>query len=173
MAFTFRPATAADAAPLADFAGRTFREAFGADNRPEDIDLYVAKSYGRDRQLAEILDPAVLTLLAEADGRLAGFVQLRPDIAPACVSGPGLVEVWRFYVDRPWQGRGLARQLMGAAIAAAEARGGRTLWLAVWERNWRALAFYRKCGFAPAGAQPFLLGTDLQSDLVMTRAIGG
>ena len=108
MAFAFRAATAADAAPLAEFAERTFRETFGPDNRPEDMERYIAVSYGASRQRAEILDPALETVLAEAGAALAGFVQLRRGPAPACVNGPAPVEVWRFYVDRPWQGRGLA-----------------------------------------------------------------
>ena len=34
------------------------------------------------------------------------------------------VELKRFYVDKPWQGRGVARQLMDAVETAARARGG-------------------------------------------------
>jgi ribosomal protein S18 acetylase RimI-like enzyme len=172
MAFAFRTATAADAAALAEFAERTFRETFGPDNRPEDMELYIAGSYGADHQRAEILEPALVTLLAEAGGTLAGFVQLRRGKAPACVSGPTPVEIWRFYVDRSWQGRGLAGRMMAEACAGARAGGGQTVWLAVWERNARAIAFYRKCGFAVVGEQPFLLGTDQQNDFVMARGLG-
>ena len=172
MAFAFRTATAADAARLAEFAERTFRETFGPDNRPEDMERYIAGSYGADHQRAEILEPGLVTLLAEAGGTLAGFVQLRQGGAPVCVSGPTPVEIWRFYVDRPWQGRGLAERMMAEACAGARARGGATVWLAVWERNARAIAFYRKCGFAVVGAQPFVLGTDVQNDLVMARTLG-
>jgi hypothetical protein len=41
----------------------------------------------------------------------------------------------------------------------------------VWERNARAIRFYEQWDFHPAGTQPFLLGTDLQTDLVMVRRI--
>ncbi len=171
MAFDFRIAAEPDAELLAEFAERTFRETFGAGNRAEDMELYVGQVYGRDRQRAEILDPAVVTMLAEEGGALAGFVQLRRGEAPACVAGPAPVEIWRFYVDRPWQGSGLAGRMMAEASARARAQGGATIWLAVWERNARAMAFYRKCGLAVVGDQPFLLGTDRQRDLVMARAI--
>jgi len=49
----------------------------------------------------------------------------------------------------------------------ARHRGALTLWLGVWERNDRAQAFYRKCGFTHAGDHIFLFGTDPQTDLVM------
>ncbi|HJS47734.1 MAG TPA: GNAT family N-acetyltransferase [Gemmatimonadales bacterium] len=173
MAATIRIAEAGDAVPLAEFAERAFREAFGPDNRPADMDGYVAGSYGPARQAAELADPAIVTLLAEEGGALTGFVQLRHGPAPACVPGPATIEIWRFYVDRRWQGRGLAGALMDAALAAARARGGRLAWLAVWERNPRAQAFYRKCGFQVVGEQPFQLGADRQRDLVMARAVEG
>jgi ribosomal protein S18 acetylase RimI-like enzyme len=56
---------------------------------------------------------------------------------------------------------------MKSVATAARARGARTLWLGVWERNERAKSFYRKCGFRDVGSQPFVLGTDVQTDRVM------
>jgi ribosomal protein S18 acetylase RimI-like enzyme len=51
----------------------------------------------------------------------------------------------------------------------AERRGGRTLWLGVWERNERAKAFYQKNGFSDVGSHLFMLGTDAQTDRIMVR----
>lgn len=39
------------------------------------------------------------------------------------------------------------------------------------ERNERAKAFYRKCGFADVGSQVFVLGTDAQTDRIMVRSL--
>lgn len=168
-----RAAVAADAAALAAFGERTFREAFGADNRPDDIDAYVAETYGEARQAAELADPDRTTLVSVApDGSLAGFAQLRLGPAPASVRGPRPVELLRFYVDRPWQGRGVAQTLMTAALDAARSRGAATVWLGVWERNLRAIAFYRSCGFGDVGGQEFVLGSDRQADRVMARSLG-
>ena len=58
------------------------------------------------------------------------------------------------------------------AVERRRAPSARTrLWLGVWEHNLRAIAFYRKCGFVQCGAQPFLLGTDLQTDWDMNRTL--
>jgi ribosomal protein S18 acetylase RimI-like enzyme len=167
-----RPATTADAAALAAFGERTFREAFGADNRPEDVEAYVSATYSAERQGAEIDDPARVTLVAELDGVLAAYAQLRAgEAAPGCVTGPAPMELLRFYVDRPWHGQGVAHAMMDAVVAAAGARGARTLWLGVWERNPRAIAFYGKRGFRDMGCQPFKLGGDDQTDRVMARPL--
>jgi diamine N-acetyltransferase len=171
VAFTLRQGTSADAGALARFAERTFRDAFAADNRPENLEQYVARVYGHAQQSRELADPRIVTLLLEDAVALAGYAQLRGGAPPSCVSGPAPLELWRFYVDRPWQGTGAAQALMAAADEAAIARGAGTLWLGVWERNERAKAFYRKCGFVDVGSQPFLLGSDRQTDRVMARGL--
>jgi ribosomal protein S18 acetylase RimI-like enzyme len=164
---TIRRATPADAETLADLARRTFVDAFAAANRAEDIASYLEKTYSPERQRREIDDETIVTLIAEDDGAMIGFAQMRLGAEPPTGHEPAPVEVARFYVDRPWHGRAVARALMSAVVRTAISAGGRTLWLGVWEHNERAIAFYTKCGFRVAGTQPFVLGSDLQTDLVM------
>jgi diamine N-acetyltransferase len=168
---TIRRAAPGDAAALAELGAHTFRDAFEADNTPDDMALYLASSYGPDLQSAELRDTGIVTLLAEGGNRLAGYSQLREGPAPDCIDGPSPIELWRFYVERAWQGRGVAQMLMATTIEAAAARGAGTIWLCVWERNHRAQAFYRKSGFQDRGEKPFILGTDRQTDRVMALAL--
>jgi len=162
-----RRATIDDAAALAEIAERTFRDTFAKDNTPEDLAAYVASAYGEALQRRELEDPEGLALLGESeDGMLIAYAQMRRVRSPH-----GEVEIARFYVDRAYHGQGLAQQLMNAAVDAARELGGTTLWLGVWERNWRAIAFYAKCGFEDVGSKPFLVGSDLQTDRVMARVI--
>jgi ribosomal protein S18 acetylase RimI-like enzyme len=60
---------------------------------------------------------------------------------------------------------------MRAVEQVARDLGGRTLWLGVWERNPRAIAFYTKCGFVDVGAHAFFFGTEEQSDRVMAHPL--
>jgi ribosomal protein S18 acetylase RimI-like enzyme len=60
---------------------------------------------------------------------------------------------------------------MTHVFEAALRRGAGAVWLGVWERNARAIAFYRKCGFADVGSQTFELGSDRQQDRVMWRRV--
>ena len=166
-----RSAVATDAPALAELAARTFRETFAADNRPEDMALHVAEAYGASQQQSELVDPDIATLLAYVDGQLAGYAQLRSGAPPACVSGKEPRELWRFYIARPWQGQGVAKALMQRVESEACQRGGRTLWLGVWERNERAKAFYSRNGFVDVGSHVFMLGTDAQTDRIMVRPL--
>ena len=166
-----RRGLATDAADLAELAARTFREAFGAENRPEDLELHLASAYGHSQQGRELADPNITTLVVESDGQLVGYAQLRAGPVPECVTAPLPLEVWRFYVAQRWHGQGLAQALMGRVHQEAAERGAGSLWLGVWERNERAKAFYRKCGFVDVGSQTFMVGSDAQTDRILTRPV--
>jgi diamine N-acetyltransferase len=56
---------------------------------------------------------------------------------------------------------------MARVLEVARERECTVVWLGVWERNARAIAFYEKHGFIVIGEQPFMLGLDEQRDLVM------
>ena len=169
-AVRIRRATVADAEALALFGARTFSEAFAADNTAEDMRLHLRSAWRPELQHAEILDETLDTLLAcDERGALAGFAQVRAAQPPSGIATRNPVELKRFYVDKPWQGQGVARQLMDAVETQTRARDARELWLGVWERNERAQAFYRKCGFRKVGTQIFVVGTDPQTDHVMLK----
>ncbi|MDC8014948.1 GNAT family N-acetyltransferase [Tahibacter soli] len=165
-ACTIRRARADDAATLAAFGARTFVDTYG-DFRADDLALHLARTYGEAQQLREIADPDVATWLAHGGGALAAFAQVRRGPAPPCVAGRDPVELHRLYVERAWHGRGVAQRLIAAACDAALAFGGATLWLKVWQRNARAIAFYRKCGFADVGETAFVVGNDATTDRVL------
>lgn len=166
-----RRAESTDAEALAVFGERTFRDAFGPANSPSNTDAYVRSAYGTALQRSELTDPQVVTLVAvDAEGGLTAYAQLR--LATSSTDGQGqAVELWRFYVDRPWHGQGLATQLMRAVRDEAVALGAGSIWLAVWEHNPRAIAFYTREGFRLEGSQPFQLGDDLQTDLIMRSSL--
>jgi GNAT superfamily N-acetyltransferase len=168
--FRIRRGVPRDAEQLAEFAARTFSDTFAAANRPEDIAAYLPSAYSVSHQASELNNPDIITLIMESnDGQWSAYAMLRRSVAPECVSGDHPIEIWRFYVDRPWHGFGLAQRLMTAVEETAREETARTLWLGVWERNDRAIAFYAKCGFSDVGAQHFWVGSDKQTDRIMVR----
>ena len=168
-----RPGAPGDAAVLAAFAARSFSDAFGRDNRPEDLAAHLASSYGVPQQSRELADPRYVTLLAEQGTTLAGYAQVRRQAPPPCVTGATPIELYRFYVDGTWHGRGVSQALMEAVRSAAAGMGGETIWLSVWEKNPRARAFYAKCGFQDVGTTDFHVGPDRQTDRVLVASLAG
>lgn len=167
LAPVIRIATPADAALLAELGARTFRDTFAADNRPEDMAAFLASHYSPDLQARELEDPQRTFLLAEAASVPAGFALIQ-DIQPKPgVPGRRPLHVERLYVDRPFQGAGVGAALMRRCLEEARARGHDVVWLGVWERNFRARAFYARWGFAEVGETMFVVGSDTQRDLVL------
>ena len=158
-----RVASHHDAALLAHTAERMFRDAFAATNDPARMDAYCRDHYSEEIQREELVDPEIVVLFLEQEGKVVAYSQLR-------VRAPES-EIWRFYVDRTQHGRGVAQRLMDESLAALRDAGATEVVLAVWEHNPRAMAFYRKCGFEVVGEQPFILGDERQRDLVMRRAL--
>ena len=150
---------AEDAGELAAFAARSFSESFSDQNNTDDMREHLAKNYGQEQQSAELADASVITLMAKTGHRngclCAGFATASHR---ACVDARNPIELHRFYVDRRAHGTGLAAELMQEALAAAAELGGLYVWLGCWERNARAIAFYKKQGFVDVGETFYMVG---------------
>lgn len=168
---TIRYANTSDAKHLAILAEETFRETFSSMNTVEDMDLHCQTSYSEAIQLAEILDSNMVTLVCDDGRNLIAFAQLRWPKAPNCVSANNHGEIKRLYVAKSWHGKGIAQDLMTTCIKEMEKRESDVVWLGVWDRNPRAIAFYKKFGFSPVGSHVFPLGTDPQRDIIMVRPV--
>ena len=166
-----RRATPADAGRLSAFASAAFVDTFGAHNRPEDMQAYLAESFGEAVQRSELEDPEVTVLLAEDGKELAGYAMLRDGDVATAVDSSSALEIARLYAGKQWIGAGIGALLMRSCLNEARFLGKDTIWLGVWERNARAIAFYRRWGFVDVGSQSFQLGGDLQSDRVMARQV--
>lgn len=108
---------------------------------------------------------------APALAGLVAYAQVRRHTPPPCVTHSRPVELRRFYVDRPAQGRGLAQRLMTEVLKEARGLGGEHLWLCVWEHNPRAQAFYARQGFVDVGQVDFMVGPDRQNDRVLVAPL--
>jgi molybdopterin-guanine dinucleotide biosynthesis protein A len=164
---------------LAALGGRLFREAFAAENTPEDMRAYLAEHFTEAALRRVLVDPDCLTLVLEDGATPVGWALLvtrRSSQRGASASGAsapsgGEVEIRRFYVDRRLHGGDAAPALLASALVRARGLGAGAVSLAVWEHNRRAQGFYRKHGFRRVGSQAFQLGADAQTDDVLQRPV--
>lgn len=166
-----RLGSSSDASDLALLGRLTFRATFAADNTSDDMERYLSEAFAEDRVQAELADPDVTYLVAERDSKLLGYAKLRA-AAETPAEGPRPVELQRLYAHPEAIGAGVGSALMERCLEEAKAQGFLTLWLGVWERNARALAFYERWGFVATGEHVFQLGADAQRDVIMERALG-
>ena len=168
---TVRLATPADVDLLADMGARTFRDAFGPDNDPADVERHVAATYAPATVAAELARPDSTFLIAESDGRPAGYALLTAGSAIKSVAAEAPVELARIYVESAATGNGVGGALMAAVLGQAARGGHDAIWLGVWERNVRAVRFYERWGFRAAGDKTFTVGLDVQRDIVMAQRL--
>lgn len=164
-----RVGTPADAGLLAELGERTFRETYAPDTRPEDLDALVAGRYRPEQVAAVLAERGSQFLIAEVEGAAVGFALIR-DASPGpdhTLPGDRPVAMDQLYVERRCHGAGVGSALLDRCRQAARHRGHDLLWLSVWERNTRAIAFYSRHGFTVAGELAFTVGEERQRDLLM------
>ena len=160
-----------DANLLATLGSQTFHDTFADQNKPEDMAVYLSEAFSPSKQAAELDKPNVIFLIAESAEVVQGYAKLQSGSSPACIKSERSIEIARIYVVNDWIGKGIGANLMRRCLDEAKERGFVTIWLGVWERNERAQRFYRDWGFKVVGEQSFQLGSDLQNDYVMERAL--
>lgn len=171
MTTTIRNATAADAATLHEVAAATFALACPPGTTADAIADFIATTLSEQRFVGYLADPARLVLLAEVDGRAAGYTMLvfedpRDGDVAASVSLRPVAELSKVYVREGFHGAGIARLLMDASVEAARSRDVVGVWLGVNQLNTRANRFYEKSGFAIVGTKKFLVGEKYEDDYV-------
>jgi len=157
----------ADAQLLSELGARTFYDTFAQDNTPENIDAYLQRSFSPEIQFKELADPGVIFLIAEFEGIPVGYAQLILDSQDEPIKGLKPLEVRRIYASIEHLGKGVGKELMQATIREAQRRNCECIWLGVWEKNQRAIDFYRKWGFREVGSHIFSVGDDPQTDFIM------
>jgi len=162
-----RYGTTDDARMLSELGARTFYETFAKDNTPENMDLHLKESFSPEIQFEELSAPNTIFLIVEAESIPLGYAQLLMDSRDESLTGSKPLEIRRIYVAQEYVGKGIGKELMKAAIDEARRRNCDCVWLGVWEKNQRAIDFYRKWGFHETGTHIFKVGEDPQTDFVM------
>ena len=167
-AWTIREAGAADAAALALIGAATFLETFAGILDGDAVVGHCAAQHNEAAYLAYLADGGRAWIAgAQPGGAPIGFALVgKPDLAAAL---EGDIELKRIYSLSRFHGSGLGAALMKQVLEAAN--GHRRLLLGVYAGNQRALAFYRKQGFADLGTRQFNVGGKLYDDLVLARPL--
>ena len=160
-----------DLEALRNISIETFRETFGSQNSPENLNAYLEKAFSPDRLKEEMAHPESRFFFIEKDGEIAGYLKVNKGNAQSEEMGEGSLEVERIYISSRFQKQGLGKVLFNRAVSLAREEGKSKVWLGVWEENDHAIAFYEKSGFIRTGAHSFFLGDDEQTDLIMEKEL--
>ncbi|KAL9084873.1 MAG: hypothetical protein Q9159_004994 [Coniocarpon cinnabarinum] len=174
-AFQVRPATEADVHQIVDIGRSVFSVEFAHTMTPEDLVKYLDEFYTAPQILSDLSDPSYTIFVASTAGPdpcVAGFAYLRYGAHEPCVeSYPKRIELWRLYVDSRLQSAGVGKLLMQRCFNSAIDQGFRTMWLGVYEENWRAQKFYLKHGFEKVGEHGFWTGDTVTTDWIVVKSL--
>ncbi|WP_019937912.1 GNAT family N-acetyltransferase [Bordetella sp. FB-8] len=140
------------------------------------------RAFGSSMEEEELLGLDHFLRLAEADEKsavLGAFAEGRM-VGMTCISQYGKLKarhkafIWGVYVDPEHRGRGLARQLLQAALArAATMPGVRRVHLTAAADNTAAMALYADLGFVEYGREPdsLCVNGELIDEVLMSRVL--
>jgi diamine N-acetyltransferase len=168
-----RSSIPADAKPLTELAYTTFWDAFAhhPKNAPDDLNHYMRQAFSLEQITEELADEKSVFLIAEIDGKAAGYAKLVIGSIEDGIIAERPVELNRLYSHQEYLGKGVGQNLMDACFERAQKHGHDVMWLGVWEYNPRAQRFYEKNGFHVVGRHTFQLGSDPQTDLLMQKEL--
>ena len=167
----FRKAAVKDAELLSMLAEDTFRKAYDSEMDADDVETYIHEHFYVGRQRQEISDPKTDILITFRKGQPIGYSMIRLNALPACINTNSAVELKRFYLLPEAKGSGVADSQMQATLINAKSKNYTAMWLGCWENNARAISFYKRWHFKPVGHQNFLVGSDLQRDIVFLKEL--
>jgi ribosomal protein S18 acetylase RimI-like enzyme len=163
----FRRATIEDTSQIVQIGADTFKAAFAAYHRPEDMASYLSANFNDKNIQSQIEDGSSYFLLGHEGTKVIGYAMLKDGAYPECVTDPNPIEFVRFYVTPDVIGLGYGSELMRNCLDEALEMGHKTVWLATWQKNERANRFYEKWGFKIVGNAIYVIGDDVVDDFIM------
>ena len=168
---SLKKVTAADVDTLLALSRKTFFDFFGPLNKPEDMEAYAAVAFTPDKLLTEIKNPGSQFYFAMLNNEVTGYLKLNFGPAQTDFGDSNALEIERIYVSEGHKGKKIGQFLLNYSIQTARENNLQYIWLGVWEHNQNAIGFYQHHGFTVFGSHDFLLGSDLQTDLLMKKEI--
>ena len=159
--------TIADLDLLQEISVSTFKSNYGHMNQPENLQLHLVQNLSQEKLTAELHHPHMMFFFGLVGNELAAYTKLNVADGQTEDYGHDHLEVERIYVRDHMQGNGFGRQMLEHAFSIAQDLEKTTVWLGVWEKNPRAVQFYKHLGFTVTGTHTFTVGNDPQTDFVM------
>ena len=160
-----------DLEALRNLSIQTFKETFEEVNTEENMQKYLLENLSIEKLKSELENPNSEFYFAENNDEILGYLKLNFKDAQTEKLEENHFEIERIYVLKAFLGQKIGQILFDKAIEIGREKNLEYVWLGVWEENHRAIRFYGKNGFEIFGKHDFVLGEDVQTDLLMKMKI--
>jgi ribosomal protein S18 acetylase RimI-like enzyme len=168
--FELRRAVPSDALCLGALAMQVFFDTYATSGINSDLANEAREHCSEEAYARRLASPGIEITLAEIGGNLAGFIDVQSSSAcpVQAVVGP---EVFRLYVQAPFQNRGLGKGLLRCAELQSQAQGARAIWLTAWVGNASAVAFYPLAGYEKVGTMQYAINGKNYENYVFAKQL--
>ncbi|MCC7454007.1 MAG: GNAT family N-acetyltransferase [Crocinitomix sp.] len=168
-----RKITIADLVELQTISKQTFFETFADHNAADDMQKYLDNNLSVDQLKVELSDENSEFYFASSDNKVIGYLKINFGPAQTEIKDKSALEIERIYVLKDFHGKKVGQILFNKVIDIAKQTKAGYIWLGVWEKNLRAINFYKKNGFLEFDKHIFRLGDDEQTDIMMRLTLSG
>jgi ribosomal protein S18 acetylase RimI-like enzyme len=168
---TIKKALIGDVKELQNIGRQTFLETFSADNTEENMRKYLEEDFSEKKLTSEISDKNSEIYFAGYGNKVIGYLKINFGESQTDLKDNKAIEIQRIYVLKEFHGKQVGQVLYEKALAIAKEKNADYVWLGVWEKNPRAINFYKKNGFVEFDKHIFVLGDDEQTDIMMKKNI--
>jgi len=152
---------------LQKISKETFIEAFSNQNSEENMKKYLEENLSINQLTNEFMNSESLFYFAKMDDKIIGYLKVNFGKTQTDFKEDDSIEIERVYVLSEFHGKNVGKKLLDKAIEISREKNAKSVWLGVWEKNYKAIRFYQKNGFLEFGKHPFILGDDIQTDILM------
>ena len=148
---------------------QTFLETFADLNTESDMKKYLDENLSIDKLTSELIIPDSEFYFSSIYSNVIGYLKINFGQAQTELKDQKAFEIERIYVLKEFHGKKAGQILFDKALQIAARKKADFIWLGVWEKNARAISFYKKNGFVEFDRHIFILGDDAQTDIMMKR----
>jgi ribosomal protein S18 acetylase RimI-like enzyme len=128
---------------LQQIGRQTFIETFSAGNSEENMMKYIEESFSLEKLTAELVCKDSELYFTVQDNIIIGYLKLNSGQSQTEQKEDNALEIERIYVLNKFQGKNVGQLLYEKTIQIAKQINADYVWLGVWEKNPRAINFYK------------------------------
>lgn len=159
--------TVQDINQLKEIGRKTFHETFSESNSEQNMQKYLDEKFSTEKLTEELNNTDSEFYFATLENNVIGYLKVNFGKSQTELKDDKALEIERIYVSKEFHGKKIGQLLYDKAIEIARNNHNDYVWLGVWEKNLRAIGFYKKNGFVEFDKHIFKLGNEEQTDLMM------
>lgn len=156
-----------DIEQLQKIGRETFSQTFSSSNTEENMKQYLEEGFSFEKLTDELNNENSEFYFALYETNVIGYLKINFGASQTELKDEKALEIERIYVLKEFHGKKVGQILYEKAIEIAKQKNSDYVWLGVWEKNPRAISFYKKNGFIEFDKHIFKLGDDEQTDIMM------